>query len=196
MCVSSSKDSIICGSHWLTARNPALLLLGALINVAQADNPIVQTIYTTDPAPMVYNNKVYVFTGHDENNSTTYNMKNWHLYSTSDMQNWQDLGSPMSLATFSWANANAWAGQVIERNGIFYYYAPVRHTTGSMAIGVATSTNIEGPYKDALGKPLVENNEIDPTVWIDSNGQAYLYWGNPDLCYVLLNSDMVSYSGR
>ncbi|KAG8702733.1 hypothetical protein FRC09_004572 [Ceratobasidium sp. 395] len=172
-----------------------LLSLGTLFIGAKADNPFVQTIYTADPAPMVYNNTLYVFTGHDEDGSTTYTMKNWHLFSTTDMQNWKDLGSPMSLATFSWANANAWAGQVVNRNNKFYYYAPVRHSTGSMAIGVAVSNNIEGPYTDALGKPLVENNQIDPTVWIDSDGQAYLYWGNPDLYYVKLNTDMISYSG-
>lgn len=175
------------------------LFLGALLDgagVARADNPIVQTIYTTDPAPLVYNGRVYVYTGHDENGSTTYNMINWHLYSSADMANWQDHGSPMSLSTFSWANANAWAGQVIPRNGKFYYYVPVRHsTTGSMAIGVGVSDSITGPFSDALGHPLVENNDIDPTVFIDDNGQAYLYWGNPDLWYVKLNQDMISYSG-
>lgn len=69
----------------------ALLFLGALLDgvgIARADNPIVQTIYTTDPAPLVYNGRVYVYTGHDENGSTTFNMINWHLYSTSDMANW------------------------------------------------------------------------------------------------------------
>jgi hypothetical protein len=52
-----------------------------------------------------------------------------------------------------------------------------------------------GPFRDALGHPLVENGEIDPTVMIDSDGQAYLYWGNPNLWYVRLNTDMISYSG-
>ncbi|ORY11352.1 putative xylanase 7 [Clohesyomyces aquaticus] len=177
---------------------PAAVFLGALLSkvgVVRADNPIVQTIYTTDPAPMVYNDRVYVFTGHDEDGSKDYIMKDWHLYSSADMANWQDHGSPMSLKTFSWASANAWAGQVIERSGKFYYYVPVRRNTGSMAIGVGVSDNILGPYKDALGKPLVDNNNFDPTVWIDDNGQAYLYWGNPNLYYVKLNADMISYSG-
>ncbi|KAG7095060.1 hypothetical protein E1B28_005850 [Marasmius oreades] len=165
------------------------------VRVARADNPIVQTIYTADPAPMVYNDRLYVFTGHDEDGSTTYNMRDWHVYSTTDMANWQDHGSPLSLAQFSWANANAWAGQVVARNSKFYWYVPVRHTTGAMAVGVAVSDSITGPYRDALGKPLVENNEIDPTVYIDTDGQAYLYWGNPNLSYVELNSDMTSYSG-
>ncbi|KAM0343758.1 hypothetical protein ACHAPU_008185 [Fusarium lateritium] len=67
--------------------------------------------------------------------------------------------------------------------------------TGSMSIGVGVSNTITGPYTDVIGKPLVENNGIDPTVCIDSDGQAYLYWGNPSLYYVKLNSDILSYSG-
>jgi len=64
-----------------------------------------------------------------------------------------------------------------------------------MAIGVAVANSITGPWKDALGKPLLENGRIDPTVWIDDNGQAYLYFANPGLFYVKLNTDMISYSG-
>ena len=163
---------------------------------AHADNPIVQTIYTADPAPLVYNGRVYVYTGHDEDNSTYFTMKEWRVYSSADMVNWTDHGSPMSLTTFGWASANAWAGQVVNRNGKFYWYVPVTNrATGRMAIGVGVSTSPTGPFTDALGHPLVENGEIDPTVFIDDNGQAYLYWGNPNLWYVRLNTDMISYSG-
>jgi arabinoxylan arabinofuranohydrolase len=84
---------------------------------AQADNPIVQHIYTADPAPLVYNGRVYLYTGHDEDNSTSYTMRDWRVSSSSDMVNWTDHGSPMSLATFSWASADAWAGQAVYRNG-------------------------------------------------------------------------------
>ena len=68
-----------------------------------------------------------------------------------------------------------------------------------MAIGVAVSDSPTGPFKDALGKPLIMNgswSNIDPTVWIDDDGQAYLYWGNGSLYYVKLNKDMISYSGE
>ncbi|MFC4071877.1 glycoside hydrolase family 43 protein [Actinoplanes subglobosus] len=163
---------------------------------ARADNPIVQTIYTADPAPLVHNGRVYLYTGHDEDGSTWFTMKEWRVYSSADMVNWTDHGSPMSLATFSWASKDAWAGQVVQRNGKFYWYVPVTNrATGRMAIGVGVSTSPTGPFTDALGRPLVENGEIDPTVMIDDDGQAYLYWGNPNLWYVRLNSDMISYSG-
>ncbi|KAL4812108.1 glycosyl hydrolase [Aspergillus spinulosporus] len=179
--------------------SPSLLLLGLItcIGLTGADNPIVQNIYTADPAPLVHDGRVYVFTGHDEDNSTSYTMRDWRLFSSVDMVNWQHHGSPMDLTAFSWADDNAWAGQVVARNDKFYFYAPVRHgTSGAMAIGVGISDNITGPYTDALGFPLVENGEIDPTVYIDDDGQAYLYWGNPSLWYVEMNEDMISYSGN
>jgi arabinoxylan arabinofuranohydrolase len=162
----------------------------------QADNPIVQHLYTADPAPLVVNGRVYVYTGHDEDASTYFTMKEWRVFSSTDMVNWTDHGSPMSLATFSWADANAWAGQVVARNGKYYWYAPMRQrSSGQMVIGVGVSDSPTGPFRDAIGRPLVGNNEIDPTVFIDDDGQAYLYWGNPNLSYVKLNADMISYSG-
>ncbi|MEO3751434.1 glycoside hydrolase family 43 protein [Streptomyces sp. B6B3] len=163
---------------------------------AKADNPIVQTIYTADPAPLVHDGTVYLYTGHDEDGSTNFTMRDWRVYSSSDMVNWTDHGSPLSLETFAWASTNAWAGHVTERNGRFYWYVPVTNrATGRMAIGVAVADNPTGPFEDALGRPLVENGEIDPNVLVDDDGQAYLYWGNPNLWYVRLNADMVSFSG-
>ncbi|WP_051366333.1 family 43 glycosylhydrolase [Hamadaea tsunoensis] len=170
--------------------------LAGLPGAARADNPIIQTIYTADPAPLVYNGRVYLYTGHDEDNSTYFTMKEWRVWSSADMVNWTDHGSPLNLASFSWASANAWAGQTIYRNGKFYWYVPMTvRATGQMGIGVAVSTSPTGPFTDAIGHPLVSNGQIDPTVFIDDDGQAYLYWGNPDLWYVKLNSDMTSYSG-
>ncbi|WP_353902466.1 family 43 glycosylhydrolase [Micromonospora harpali] len=162
---------------------------------AHADNPIVQTIYTADPAPIVYNGRVYLYTGHDEDGSTYFTMKDWRVFSSADMVNWTDHGSPMSLATFAWAEADAWAGHVVARNNKFYWYVPVKQRGGGMVIGVGVADSPTGPFRDAIGRPLVGNGEIDPNVMIDDDGQAYLYWGNPNLWYVKLNADMISYSG-
>ena len=174
----------------------ALCIVALAPAVARADNPIVQTIYTADPAPLVFNGRVYLYTGHDEDGSTNFTMRDWRVWSSADMVNWTAHGSPLSLATFSWASANAWAGQAIFRNGRFYWYVPTTNrSTGRFAIGVAVSNSPTGPFTDALGHPLVENGEIDPTVYIDDDGQAYLYWGNPNLSFVRLNTDMISFSG-
>src|SRR3954463_3897544 len=114
------------------------------------------------------------------------------------MVNWTDHGSPLSVKDFAWSRGDAWAGQCIERNGKFYYYVPTNKKGGGMVIGVAIADRPTGPFKDALGHPLVEDGfgDIDPTVFIDDNGQAYLYWGNPNLKYVKLNPDMISYDTK
>jgi len=165
---------------------------------ALADNPIVQTNYTADPAPMVFEGRLYLYTSHDEDVSVNnfFTMNDYRLYSTVDMVNWTDHGSPASYKTFSWGTGDAWAPHVVSRNGKFYLYAPINNSTGSK-IGVAVAQSPMGPFSDPLGKALIStgSGNIDPTVFIDEDGQAYLYWGNPDLYNVKLNSDMVSFPG-
>ncbi|ADE81813.1 glycosyl hydrolase, family 43/carbohydrate binding module, family 6 domain protein [Xylanibacter ruminicola 23] len=167
---------------------------------AKAQNPFVQTWCTSDPAPMVHNGIMYVYTGHDEDGADFFWMQEWRVYSTQDMVNWQDHGSPLALETFSWADDRAWAGQTIERDGKFYWYICAHSKiSNGMAIGVAVSDSPTGPFKDALGKPLFENgswDHIDPTVMIDDDGQAWLMWGNPQCYYLKLNRDMISYEGE
>ena len=142
--------------------------LAAAATAVNAQNPIVQTWFTSDPAPMVHNDTLYVYTGHDEDNADFFWMQEWRVYSTTDMVNYTDHGSPLALETFSWADDRAWAAQTIYRNGKFYWYVCAHSKiSGGMAIGVAVSDNPTKGFKDALGKPLFENgswDHIDPTV--------------------------------
>ncbi len=169
-----------------------------------AQNPIIQTKYTADPAPMVYNDTVFLYTSHDEDDAFGFKMFNWMLYTSTDMVNWTERGIIGGVKepyrTFAWADGHsAWAPQCIARNGKFYLYCPTIHQ-GKMAIGVAVANSPYGPFVDALGKPLVfrENHgDYDPTVFIDDDGQAYLYWGGNGPCYYAkLNEDMVSLDGE
>jgi len=177
----------------------SLCLFGAG-SICRAENPVVQTNFTADPAPMVYKGIVYLYTSHDEDDANNFKMRDWRLYTSTDMVNWTDHGAIASLATFPWADQtnDAWAPQVIERGGKFYLYVPIS-AIGSPknVIAVAVADSPTGPFKDALGHPLIDRGEgyIDPTVSIDTDGQAYLYWGNPNVWYVKLNKDMISYSG-
>ena len=180
-----------------------LTILSAALAIAlgsAAQNPFVQTWFTSDPAPMVHNGTMYVYTGHDEDNADFFWMQEWRVYSTQDMVNWQDHGSPLALESFSWADDRAWASQTIERDGKFYWYICAHSKiSNGMAIGVAVSDSPTGPFRDAIGKPLFENgswDHIDPTVMIDDDGQAWLMWGNPQCYYLKLNRDMISYSGE
>jgi beta-xylosidase len=180
---------------------PFLVIFGLMATVsAAAQNPFVQTWCTSDPAPMVHDGTMYVYTGHDEDGADFFWMQEWRVYSTQDMVNWQDHGSPLALESFSWADDRAWASQTIERDGKFYWYICAHSKiSGGMAIGVAVADSPTGPFKDAIGKPLFENgswDHIDPTVMIDDDGQAWLMWGNPQCYYLKLNRDMISYSGE
>ncbi len=153
---------------------------------------------------MVYGDTLYLYTSHDEDTASNFVMYNWMLYTTTDMVNWTDHGMIGGVKapynTFPWAAGNnAWAPQAIARNGKFYLYVPIAGPGGSMTIAVAVADSPLGPFKDALGKALVSSgtsDDIDPTVFIDDDGQAYLYWGHqPPVFYVKLNQDMISYSG-
>lgn len=175
---------------------PAMLLTAA---VAVAENPVVQTCFTTDPAPMVYSDTLYLYTGHDEAGADFFWMQEWRVYSTADMVNWTDHGSPLAIEDFSWGDDRAWAPQCVERNGKFYFYVPLHSkVSGTMAIGVAVGDSPVGPFKDALGKPLYDGSwdHIDPTVFVDDDGRAYIYWGNPNIYYAELNDDMISFKSE
>jgi hypothetical protein len=166
-----------------------------------ADNPVVQTSFTADPAPMVYNDTVYLYTSHDEDDARGFHMLDWKCYTSTDMVNWTDHGAIASLATFPWARQDndAWAPQCIERGGKFYLYVPISvQGWPKNVIAVAVADNPLGPFKDALGHPLINkaNGYIDPSALVDDDGQAYLYFGNPNAWYVKLNKDMISYSGE
>jgi hypothetical protein len=167
---------------------------------SNADNPLVRHIYTADPAPLVYNNRFYIFTGHDEGGSG-WTLNGWHVLSSSDMVNWIDHGEVLAVKDVTWLNTKqAWAAQCVERNGKFYFYI-----CDSGEIGVAVADNVLGPYKDALGKPLIANttpgacpgdDNIDPSVFIDDNGSAYIYWGTDRVNrQAKLKSNMIEIDG-
>jgi len=180
-----------------------------LAHPVSAANPIIANVYTADPAALVSNGRVYLYTGHDEAAPGVegYVMKDWLCFSSDDMVNWKAEGSPLSLSAFSWAKQDAWAGQAIERDGKFYYYVPVSHKTiNGFAIGVAVSDRPTGPFVDARGTALITNDmttntagitwdDIDPAVFIDDDGQAYLFWGNTVCHYVKLKSNMIETEG-
>ncbi|MFD1258598.1 glycoside hydrolase family 43 protein [Mucilaginibacter terrae] len=171
-------------------------------------NPIITHKYTADPAAMVYKDKVYLYTGNDvaPKNQARYVMHNWLVFSSPDMVTWTEHSIPLKTTDFAWAKDDAWAGQVIERNGKFYWYVAINHgTIHGKAIGVAVSNSPIGPFKDARGSAIITNDmtteakiswdDIDPTVFIDDDGQAYLMWGNTTCHYAKLNSNMTELDG-
>lgn len=183
---------------------------------AQADttfmakgNPVVTYKYLGDPAALVHDGTLYIYAGHDEcpPPQQYYLMNEWCILSTKDMKTFTEHSYKMQAKSFAWAKGEAWASQVIERNGKFYWYVTVEHKDNpGKSIGVAVADSPVGPFKDARGSALVTNDmtteytkigwdDIDPTVFIDDDGQAYLIWGNTQCYYAKLKENMTELDG-
>ncbi|MEV2217636.1 family 43 glycosylhydrolase [Streptomyces sp. NPDC050997] len=114
-------------------------------------------------------------------------------YSSTDLVHWKDHGVILDLGPdVSWADSRAWAPTIAEKDGKYYFYF-----CADANIGVAVSDSPTGPFKDALGKPLLKAGQysgqmIDPAVFTDDDGQSYLYWGNGHAYVAPLGDDMTS----
>jgi beta-xylosidase len=183
---------------------PALLLL-ALPASAQVGKPIAQR-FNADPSPHYFQTKegagFYVYATDDASNSGKYwDSTTWRMYTSPDLKTWRDAGSPLGVTVFKWArpDAKAWAPEVAYRNGKYYFYAPV----GGDKIGVAVADRPEGPFTDARADALVDkardanagDEPIDPAVFVDKDGQAYMYFGTRVPKVVKLKADMISLDG-
>jgi beta-xylosidase len=171
-------------------------------------NPIIRNKFTADPTALVCNNTVYIYTGHDQApvGVEAYVMNDWLCFSSTDMINWREHPIPLKATDFSWASGKAYASKVIAHNGKFYWYVAVNHASipGS-AIGVAEAKTPTGPFVDARGSALITldmlpptNNEkanLDPSVIVDDDGRAYIFWGNGICYYAKLKENLVGLDG-
>ncbi len=177
---------------------------GALFHFKSTGNPVIKHKFTADPAALVVGDTLWLFTGHDQaGGQSGYKMKDWCVFSTTDLQNWTEYPTPLRITDFSWdRTGKAYASQAISRNGKYYWYI----STDGSGIGVAVADRPQGPYKDAIGKPLLTNADcfaskhywtcIDPLVTIDADGQAWLFWGNGVCYYAKLKSNMIEMDGQ
>ncbi|MGN6366163.1 family 43 glycosylhydrolase [Asticcacaulis taihuensis] len=162
----------------------------------------ISTRFNGDPSPHYFKGRYYLYATNDQDNSGKYwDSTDWRVFSSKDLEHWQDDGSFLSVSVFKWArpDAKAWAPEAAYRNGKYYYYAPV----GGDKIGVAVSKSPEGPFVDARGDALIDKardanagaEPIDPTVLIDDDGQAYLAFGTRVPKIVKLKRDMIHTDG-
>jgi len=198
------------------------------------DNPIIRydapdptqgpgpQLFTADGAALVWQDRVYLYTGHDEQaeGESGYRMFDYRLFTSTDLVTWENEGAVMRADTFSWARTgdvgNANAAQVVQRDDEagspkFYFYAPVEggQADYGISIGVAVADAPEGPFVDPRGMPLILLQDtagissathtwrnLDPTVFVDDDGRAYLYWGNGVLYWVELETDLIHLKGE
>jgi arabinoxylan arabinofuranohydrolase len=163
-------------------------------NSQQADRQILPD-FEADPSARVWESELWVYPSHDLAGSSYWDMVDWHAFSSMDLLHWTDHGIIFQLSDLTWAKRHAWAPDCLRRNGKYYFYFPADEQ-----IGVAVSDKPEGPFKDALGKPLIARNEggtlaIDPNIFIDDDGQAYLFYGQNELRVVKMKQDMITRDG-
>ena len=165
----------------------SLLLTGMVLisTIAYSQNPIIRDQFSADPTARIFNGKVYLFPSHDIPAPESFPRKDWfcmadyHLFSSTNLTDWTDHGVIVSQDKIGWVNPasySMWAPDCIERNGKYYFYFPANVKTGKgFGIGVAIADKPEGPYVPHP-EPITNVRGIDPCVFIDKDGQAYIYY--------------------
>jgi beta-xylosidase len=162
----------------------ASLLLFFSIFSCKSQNPFIKHMYTADPSAHVWEDgRLYVYSSHDIAPPKGCDlMDQYHVFSTDDMVNWVDHGEILRSSDVSWGRPEGgfmWAPDCAYKNGTYYFYFPHPSESkwnNSWKIGVASS---KYPAKDFTVIGYIEGMEshIDPCVFVDDDGQAYIYQG-------------------
>ncbi|WP_224364529.1 family 43 glycosylhydrolase [Hyalangium versicolor] len=160
-------------------------------------NPFVSGWYA-DPDMKLYNGVYWVYPTY----SAPYDEQTYlDAFSSTDLIHWTKHSKVLDKVNVSWATRAIWAPSPIFRNNTYYLYFganDIQNDSQLGGIGVAKSSNPGGPYVDAIGRPLIGKyingaQPIDQNIFIDDDGQAYLYYGGHGHCNVVkINSDMIS----
>jgi beta-xylosidase len=173
--------------------NPLQKLNGAELQAELAAPPAVLPGVNADPHIAALDGKFYIYPTTD--GTEGWKSTSFRAWSSSDLANWNDEGVILDLPRdLTWAKLHAWAPAIATKNGKYYYYF-----SADKNIGVAVADRPAGPFRDPLGKPLVSAQmfrrmqAIDPMVFVDDDGAAYLYWGQGRCKAVRLQEDMISF---
>jgi arabinoxylan arabinofuranohydrolase len=168
-------------------------------------NPLVPFVGMADPHIYVFDGKPYLYSTRDIDSLQTkgrFIMPDWHIWSTEDLLHWRHERTILPVETYMGRSRDCWATETATRNGKYYIYFSDKNRT----TGVLVSDSPTGPFRDALGRPLLDTGltstkEYDPSVLIDDDPAQtpYIIFGHhrdddPNLRYyiVRLNDDMIS----
>lgn len=173
--------------------------LGLAACNAAAQNPIIRDQFTADPTARVFGDRVYLFPSHDIPAPADFGRKDWfcmedyHVFSSDNLTDWKDHGVIVTQTKVPWLNGrkgyDMWAPDCVTRNGKYYFYFPV-----SNRIGVAIADKPEGPY-EVQAQPVAGAGGIDPVVFFDTEGNAYLVTSG-GFRFVKLKENMVEPDGQ
>ncbi len=179
-----------------------LLLCTTAIGL-QAQNPLVRDQFTADPSARVFGDRVYIYPSHDilamegRGRVGWFCMEDYHVFSSVNLTDWTDHGVIIRQNKVPWVKPDSysmWAPDCIYRNGKYFFYFPSTPQDTNIArgftIGVAIADKPEGPFIPQPG-PIKNVRGIDPNVFIDKDGQAYLYWSQGNIYGAKLKENMV-----
>ncbi len=185
-----------------------LLCLIGLATNSFAQNPLIRNMYSADPTARVFGDSVYLYPSHDilatpgHGRVGWFCMEDYHVFASKNLTGWKDDGIVVTQTSVPWTKPDAysmWAPDCIEHNGKYYFYfpaAPKDSTFGrGFAIGVAIADKPSGPFVPQA-EPIKGVHGIDPNVFIDKDGQAYLYFALGNIYGVKLKDNMVELDGK
>jgi GH43 family beta-xylosidase len=171
-------------------------------NWINAQNPVIHDQFTADPSARVFGDSIYVYPSHDiagiegKGRKGWFCMEDYHVFSSANLTTWTDHGTILSQNKVNWVDSNKysmWAPDCIFKNGKYYFYFPAIAKDTSygkgFSIGVAISDYLYGPFIPE-SNPMKNVHGIDPCVFIDKEGKAYLYWAKRNIYMAKLNENM------
>lgn len=159
---------------------------------AVAANPVFEGWYA-DPEGIIYDNQYWIFpTWSDEYERQTF----IDAFSSPDLVNWTRHHAVIDTAEVKWAHKCMWAPAVLRKDGRYYLFFGANdvHEGEIGGIGVGVSDKPEGPYRDLIGRPLINDivngaQPIDQYVFLDDDGTYYMYYGGWGHCNIVRLAD-------
>lgn len=180
-----------------------ILMTMVVAGNAFAQNPLITNQFTADPSARVFGDRVYIYPSHDipctegKGRIGWFCMEDYHVFSSANLTEWTDHGVIITQNKVPWVKPESysmWAPDCIERNGKYYFYFPTSPKDSSIGrgftIGVAVADKPEGPFVPRE-LPIKGVRGIDPNVFIDKDGQAYLYWSQGNIYAAKLKTNML-----
>jgi len=146
--------------------------------------PLVKHMYTADPSAHVFNGKIYIYPSHDvdaqipfDDLGSHFAMEDYHVFSMDNpAAAATDHGIALHVKDVPWAEKQMWAPDAAYKKGKYYLYFPAKRADGIFQIGVAVSNSPVGPFSPEP-EAIKNSYSIDPAVFIDDDGTAYMYFG-------------------
>jgi beta-xylosidase len=176
------------------------LLLVAYNSIAQkqtSGNPILKGWYA-DPEAAIFGKQYWIYpTYSDKYNKQVF----FDAFSSKDLVHWDTHKNILDTSAIKWAHRAMWAPAIVQKDKKYYFFFAandIQNDNEKGGIGVAVADKPEGPFKDHIGKPLIDKfyngaQPIDQFVFKDKDGQYYIIYGGWQHCNIAkLNNDVTS----